>query len=273
MTSRHTTDAHRSPDSPSLRPFSAVLIDVDLVLTDFATVRAAAWKRTFDAFLKEIIPPAPARIRPFCAVEDFRLYVDGRTSLDGALAFLDARGIDVPVGAPAARPGWSSAHALVVYSDQVLDGYVRRYGVTARPGTARLVRALRAQGIAVAAVSAVRHAGDLLARAGAGGDFFAVVDPGDHKASGLPGPPSPDLLTECVHHMGIPAAHTVVLERSFLGVRAARRGRFGLTVAVDETRAMRHAAELRQAGADLVVRSPDELSDTLTALADERHAA
>ncbi|WP_053801970.1 HAD family hydrolase [Streptomyces rimosus] len=272
MKAHHATDARHSSGLP-LRPFSAALIDIDLVLTDFATVRAAAWKRTFDAFLKEIVPPEPARIRPFDAVEEFRLYVDGRTSLDGALAFLDARGIDVPVGAPAAPAGWSSAHALVARADQVLDGYVRRYGVTVRPGTVRLVRALRTRGVPVAAVSAVRHAGDLLARAEVGDVFSAVLDPGERTTPGLPGPPSPDLLVECAHHVGASPTHTAVFERSLPGVRAARRGRFGITVAVDETRAMRHAAELRQAGADLVVRLPDELSGTLTALAEGRYAA
>ncbi|WP_208853283.1 HAD family hydrolase [Streptomyces albofaciens] len=272
MKTHHTTNRRHS-SGPPLRPFSAVLIDVDLVLTDFATVRAAAWKRTFDTFLKEIVPPAPARIRPFDAAEDFRLHVDGRTSLDGALAFLDARGIDVPVGAPAAPAGWSSVHALVARADQVLEGYVRRYGVTARPGTVRLVRALRTRGIPVAAVSAVRHAGDLLDRAEAGDVFSAVLDPGKHTAPGLPGPPSPDLLVEWAHRLSVAPTRTAVLERSLPGVRAARRGRFGITVAVDESRAMRHAAELRQAGAELVARSPDELSGTLTALAEGRYAA
>lgn len=272
MKSHHATDTRHSP-GPPLRPFSAVLIDIDLVLTDFATVRAAAWKRTFDAFLKEIVPPAPSRIRPFDAVADFRRYVDGRTSLDGARAFLDVRGIDVPVGAPAAPPGWSSAHALVARADQVLGGYVRRYGVTARPGTVRLARGLRTRGIPVAAVSAARHAGDLLTLAGVGDAFSAVLDPGQHAAPGRPGPPSPDLLVECAHHVGSSPTRTAVLEQSLPGVQAARQGRFGITVAVDESRAMRHATELRQAGADLVVRSPDELSGTLSALAEGRHAA
>ena len=52
----------------------ACLFDMDGVLTETATVHAAAWKEMFDAFLKR---PSAGR-RPFDRAHDYGAYVDGK---------------------------------------------------------------------------------------------------------------------------------------------------------------------------------------------------
>lgn len=244
---------------PRLRPADAVVFDTDRVVTDTATVHAAAWKRAFDAVLREVTVPDPARIRPFHAVEDYRRYVDGKPRVEGAAAFLASRGIDLPLGGIADAPGRSSVQAIAACKDQVFASYVERYGVSVWPGTLRLVTVLRRYGIRVAAVSASRHARDILSRAKVLDLFDVVVDGRVCEQLQLAGKPAPALLWESARRLGVDRERTAVVEGTLPGVEAGLRGHFGLVVGVDRWRSRGHEFALTQAGADLVVQDPAEL--------------
>ena len=69
------------PTTPSvsdrgLRSFDAVIFDMDGVITDTASVHAAAWKDLFDAVLADMTATPTAS---FDISADYRRYVDGRT--------------------------------------------------------------------------------------------------------------------------------------------------------------------------------------------------
>src|ERR687885_564876 len=74
----------------------ACLFDLDGVITKTAVVHAAAWKQTFDDFLRA---RDGADFRPF-EDSDYDEYVDGRPRADGVRTFLASRGIRLPEGAP-----------------------------------------------------------------------------------------------------------------------------------------------------------------------------
>ncbi|CAM5587258.1 hypothetical protein STENM327S_04657 [Streptomyces tendae] len=74
----------------------ACLFDLDGVVTRTAVVHAAAWKETFDAFLRE---RDGADFRPFTD-SDYDQYVDGRPRADGVRSFLASRGVELPEGTP-----------------------------------------------------------------------------------------------------------------------------------------------------------------------------
>ena len=75
----------------------ACLFDLDGVLTRTSGLHAAAWKQTFDAFLRERAAAAgETPFIPFDAVHDYASYVDGKLRLDGARTFLASRGIELP---------------------------------------------------------------------------------------------------------------------------------------------------------------------------------
>ena len=61
----------------------ACLFDLDGVLTDTATVHAAAWKETFDAFLRRRAERTGDPFVPFDPVADYDRYVDGKPRADG----------------------------------------------------------------------------------------------------------------------------------------------------------------------------------------------
>lgn len=77
-----------------MSPVRAVVLDTDGVLLDSAALHAAAWKSAFDGCLEAWAAGTghPAQL-PFDAERECRELVDGKPRLDGALAFLTARGI------------------------------------------------------------------------------------------------------------------------------------------------------------------------------------
>jgi beta-phosphoglucomutase-like phosphatase (HAD superfamily) len=74
----------------------AVVFDTDGVLTDIASVHAAAWWRLFDEYLMR---RGSQRHEPFRAFTeaDYLRHVDGRSRYDGVTGFLAERGADVVV--------------------------------------------------------------------------------------------------------------------------------------------------------------------------------
>ncbi len=246
-------------EAPWARGVRAVVLDTDGVITDSARLHAAAWKTAFDDWLAGHPPQDPAARRPFDADADYRAHVDGRSRLDGAAAFLASRGIRPALGAPDDPPDADTVWAVAARKDRLFTARLRSGRVDAWPGTVRLLRALESAGVPRAAVSASRHARELLAGAGVLGLLPVVVDGGEAARLGLPGKPDPALFTEAARRLAVPVADTAVVEDALAGVAAGRRGGFGLVVGVDRTAGAAGSAALRAHGADLVVTDLGEL--------------
>ncbi|MER6441248.1 HAD-IA family hydrolase [Streptomyces sp. NPDC001185] len=229
-----------------LRGARAAVLDTDGVITDSARLHAAAWKTAFDAFL------GPRGERPFDPCEDYLRHVDGKSRLDGAAAFLEARRL---------RPSEAEVRAIAAHKERLFSERLRTGSVDAYPGTVRLLRALRSAGIPPAAASASRHAAELLEQAGVRDLFDALVDGGEAARLGLRGKPDPSLFLEATRRLGVPADHAAVIEDALAGVEAGRRGGFGLVVGVDRARTPATRAALLTHGADLVV---EDLAELLT---------
>ena len=78
--------------------YDAVLFDLDGVITDTASLHAAAWKQMFDDYLQRRATQRREVFRPFDIATDYRLYVDGKPRFDGVRDFLTSRGIQLPEG-------------------------------------------------------------------------------------------------------------------------------------------------------------------------------
>src|SRR5215208_2584392 len=72
--------------------YDAWLFDLDGVITDTASVHAAAWKATFDGYLKEVSEREGGPFAPFEIDPDYYRYVDGKPRYDGVDTFLRSRG-------------------------------------------------------------------------------------------------------------------------------------------------------------------------------------
>lgn len=221
--------------------YDAVVMDLDGVVTDTASLHELAWKRLFDAFLATCPLRAGEGQKPFGS-DDYRRFVDGRPRSDGVVGFLTSRGIAVPP---------EEVHALAARKDRDFQDLLRQQGVRILPGAVALLTALRRAGFRTAIVSASRNCAEVLRRAGITELFDASVDGVTASALGLPGKPHPAVYEEAARRLGTPSVRTVVVEDALPGVEAGRRGGFGLVVGVGQAG---HGLELLAHGADVVVR-------------------
>ncbi|CAM01745.1 trehalose 6-phosphatase [Saccharopolyspora erythraea NRRL 2338] len=227
----------------------AVLFDMDGVITDTASVHAAAWARLFDEYLAHLPPRAGEDHRPFSR-EDYTRHVDGKPRMAGVVDFLASRGITLPLGRPGDQHGQATAHGLAALKDHYFGQELDSAGVRVFDDAVALVRALRQAHVPTAVVSASRNCAQVLRRAGIGDLFDARVDGVLAEARGLAGKPDPATFLEAARLLDVDPAFAVVVEDSEAGVRAARTGGFALAIGVDRTG---EPQRLRQVGADVVV--------------------
>jgi beta-phosphoglucomutase family hydrolase len=231
----------------------ACLFDLDGVVTRTAVVHAAAWKETFDAFLRDY---AGEQGRPFDAVADYDEYVDGRPRADGVRAFLDSRGIRLPEGTPEDPPDAPTVHGLGNRKNVLLLERIRTGGVEAYEGTLRYLEAVRAEGLRTAIVSSSANCRDVLRSVGAEHFFDVRIDGVVAAERLLPGKPHPDTFLAAAHDLGVEASRAAVFEDALAGMDAGRAGGFGYVVGVDR---VGQADALYTHGATIVVKDLAEL--------------
>jgi beta-phosphoglucomutase family hydrolase len=234
---------------------SACLFDLDGVLTQTATVHAAAWKEMFDAFLRARAEETGEPFVPFDPVADYRAYVDGKPRYDGVRSFLASRGIELPEAAPDDSET-ETVRGLGDRKNELVREMIHRVGVTTFAGSVRYVQAAREAGLHRAVVSASENTRDVLAAAGISDLFEVRIDGVVAKEQGLRGKPAPDSFLAGARALGVPADQAAVFEDALAGVEAGRAGRFGFVVGVDRTG---QAEALRRHGADIVVSDLAEL--------------
>ena len=231
----------------------ACLFDLDGVLTQTAAVHAAAWKQTFDDFLRAYDARTGADQPPFDEGADYERYVDGRTREDGVRGFLAARKIEVPEGGPDDSPGKESVYGIGAAKQQAFLKLLDKHGPQVFPGSVSYVRAARAAGLKCAVVTSSANCTAILDAAGIPDLFDATVDGHDVAARHLNGKPAPDSYLAGAEAVGVAPEHAAVFEDALSGVEAGRAGRFGAVVGVDRIGG-EHGARLREHGATVVVK-------------------
>ncbi|GIJ65760.1 hydrolase [Virgisporangium ochraceum] len=236
----------------------ACLFDLDGVLTHTAAVHNAAWRATFDEFLKDRSDETGEPFVPFDTEADYNRYVDGRPRADGVRTFLASRGITLPEGTPEDPPGADTVNGLGNKKNELLLKTIREQGVDVFEGSVSYLRAAEAAGLRRAVVSASANARDVLRTTGLDRYIEHIVDGIVARQEGLRGKPEPDTFLAAARHLGVAPSEAVVFEDALAGVAAGRAGDFGYVVGVDR---VGQAAELSEQGADIVVRDLSELLD------------
>src|SRR3712207_5389088 len=235
----------------------ACLFDLDGVLTDTASVHAAAWKQMFDDYLRARAERLGEPFTPFDAKADYGPYVDGKPRLDGTRGFLASRGITLPDGEVTDPTDAETINGLATRKNQLVHEKIETVGVDVYPGSVRYLHAVRDAGLTTAVVSSSANAELVLEVAG----LTALID---HRVDGvvarernLPGKPAPDTFLAAAADLGVDRREAVVFEAALAGVAAGRAGGFGFVVGVDR---LGQADALRENGADVVV---TDLADLL----------
>lgn len=231
----------------------ACLFDLDGVLTDTASVHAAAWKQMFDDYLRS---RDGADFRPFDIHADYGPYVDGKPRLDGTRSFLESRDIHLPDGDADDPPDAETLWALSTRKNDLVQEKIKTVGVDVYPGSVRYLHAVKEAGLITACVSSSANAEQVLTVAGLMDLIDHRVDGVVARQRGLPGKPAPDTFLAAAADLGVAKEEAAVFEDALAGVQSGRAGGFGFVVGVDR---VGHADALREHGADVVVADLEEL--------------
>jgi beta-phosphoglucomutase family hydrolase len=229
----------------------ACLFDLDGVLTRTATVHMAAWKRTFDEFLRRRDPAAAEFTQ-----DDYNRFVDGKPRLDGVRDFLASRGISLPEGAAGDPADAETVHGVGQRKNELVLAELAEHGVEVYPGSVRYLRAAKDAGLATAVVTASANGGQVVAAGGFADLVDTRVDGVVAGERGLRGKPAPDTFLAGAQALGVAPAEAAVFEDALAGVAAGRAGEFGFVVGVDR---VGQAEQLAASGADVVVTDLEQL--------------
>jgi HAD superfamily hydrolase (TIGR01509 family) len=229
---------------------SAILFDLDGVLTPTAIVHERAWQELFDGYLQDV--PGADGYRE----SDYFDHIDGKPRFDGVRDFLASRSIVLPEGPADDDPANDTVHGLGNRKNKVFNDIVEAGGVAPYEGSVRFLEAAEALGLKVAVVSSSRNAPAVLLAAGLADHFPVVVDGVVAAAAGLPGKPSPATYEYAAQLLDLPSDECVVVEDAVSGVQAGSAGSFHAVIGVDRGAGRQ---TLLDAGATLVVDDLNEL--------------
>ena len=232
------------------------LFDLDGVLTQTAKVHAAAWKETFDDYLRERAKKTGEEFKEFDIVADYDEYVDGLPRYDGVRNFLKSRGIELPEGSPDDPPSNETICGIGNRKNEMVLKLIKEHGVQPYEGSVRYVKAARDAGLHRAVVSSSTNCKDVLIAAGIEDLFEARIDGVVAEREHLRGKPAPDTFLAGAKALGVEPAQAAVFEDALAGVQAGRAGNFGYVVGVDR---VGQADALKAHGADIVVKDLSEL--------------
>jgi len=230
------------------------LFDLDGVLTDTASVHEAAWKQTFDEFLRQRDGDGFA---PFTS-HDYDAYVDGKPRPDGVRDFLKSRGIQLDEGSPDDPPSKKTVNGVGNRKNELLLHKIHDDGVRVYEGSRRYLQAAKAQGLRRFVVSSSANTAEVLEVTGLAPLIEGRVDGNTVRDEHLKGKPAPDSFLAGARLAGADPAQAVVFEDAIAGVQAGQAGGFGYVVGVNRLDDA-HGDQLRENGASVVVKDLSEL--------------
>ncbi len=231
------------------------LFDLDGVLTDTASVHAAAWKHMFDDFLRDRDGDG---FTPFDPHDDYDSYVDGKPREDGVRDFLASRDITLPEGSPADGPEAQTVYGLGRRKNDEVQRRIATDGVKVFEGSRRYLQAAERAGLKRYVVSSSANTELVLRVTGLAQYVQGRVDGVTLAQQHIPGKPKPDSYLAGAKLAGVHPDGAAVFEDALAGVEAGRAGNFGYVVGVDR---VDQAAALTKHGADIVVTDLAQLLD------------
>jgi len=247
-----------SKNAISREKYDAVLLDLDGVITNTASIHAACWKQIFDEYLQKRAIERGEPFRAFDLASDYRLYVDGKPRFDGVRDFLKSRAIHLPEGNPDDPPEAETVMCLGNRKNAMIGKIIEDLGVQPYEGTVKFIQQLRRQGFKIAVVTSSENCLAVLRAAKLDASFDLQVDGHVIHDRHLAGKPAPDSYLMAARLLGVEPARAIVVEDAISGVEAGSNGHFGLVIGVARKG---NAEELRQHGAQLVVNDLSELVD------------
>ncbi|ORM32276.1 beta-phosphoglucomutase family hydrolase [Williamsia sp. 1135] len=233
---------------------TALLFDLDGVLTSTAVVHSQAWTQAFDSFLAGYPDITDEQRRPF-SQDDYLTYVDGRSRDDGIVSFLQSRNITLPTQGETG----ASVTAIGDAKNKLFLDLLDKDGAEAYSDAVTYLKAAQEVSLQIAVVTSSKNGEQILEATGLSPFVVARIDGKVIAERGLVGKPAPDSFLAGADALGVPPEKAVVFEDAVSGVQAGHAGGFGYVVGVDRTGGDTHAGNLRSGGADVVVTALTDL--------------
>lgn len=224
--------------------YSAVILDLDGVLTDTRNLHYEAWKQTFDEYLRNYGQG------PF-SQKEYEQYVDGKPRSQGILDFLIFRGI--PITSSELQKLGKRKNDIYLYE---LD----HQGVVVFSDALRALRRWKEKGIPLAVVSSSKNTSKILERLRIRNFFDVEMNAVIGEEMHLDGKPHADYFLEAAKRLNKNPDECIVIEDAVSGIQAGKEGKFGTVIGVARP-GQTGSKELGQAGADFVVSTLEEIFD------------
>ncbi|MDR7127857.1 alpha,alpha-trehalase [Algoriphagus sp. 4150] len=233
--------------------FTAVILDMDGVVTKTATLHAQAWKEMFDEFMEN---RQGKDFQPLVIDRDYKQYIDGIPRFEGVRRFLKSRNIAISDGQIDDSPTEETVYGLGNRKNELFRSILEKKGVHVYEDTLEMLKKWKKAKLKLAIISSSRNCRHIIESAGLTELFDARVDGETLEKENLNGKPDPDIFLKASEVLGVDAKNAIIIEDAIAGVEAGKKGRFGLVVGV-----ARHgeSKELKDAGADIVVEKLTEL--------------
>jgi HAD superfamily hydrolase (TIGR01509 family) len=224
------------PGADHFHNLAAAIFDVDGVL--LASPHERAWREALEGFAD------PDRF----TTAIYEAHVAGKPRLVGARAALDALGVP-----DAGR----QTDAYAEKKQRRLEELIHDGNVATFPDALRFVQAVLALGLPMAVASSSKNANQMMQpiRLDSGRSLLDVFSANVCGRDLRQGKPNPEIFLLAAAELRVAPADCFVIEDAPAGIEAARAGHM---TALGVAR-LGDAAELRAAGADLVVTSLDEI--------------
>jgi len=212
---------------------SACVFELDGVLVPSAELHVTAWEQTFEELVLHRRDALGEHVHPFHRSTDYARHIHGKPRLEGVRAFVESRGLTLPLGEPRDPPGAETIHGLANRKNDLLLHLLDARGVHAYDDSRRYVELVVEAGLRIAVVSASANTPRILERTGLSAHVDACVDGRTMVAKQLRKRPAPDVLVAACRELGVEPGAAAAYETTAEGVAAARVAGFGVVVAVE----------------------------------------
>jgi trehalose 6-phosphate phosphatase len=235
--------------------YKAVISDLDGVITYTAKQHALSWKMMFEYYNNKRRSEGKETFEPFSIENDYPQHIDGIPRYDGVRAFLNSRNIEIPYGSPTDSPGMETICGLGNLKNEYYLEIIESKGVEVIQENVNQIRKWKASGMKTAIISSSKNCKMILETVGLLDLFEVKIDGIDALERNIKGKPEPDLFLKAAEDLNVLPREAIVIEDALSGIRAGRRGNFGLIIAIAGKED--HPKYLK-AGADIAVESLDD---------------
>jgi beta-phosphoglucomutase family hydrolase len=211
---------------------SAIILDLDGVITDTRRLHLLAWGEVF----------------PGLTEADYLKHIDGKPRADGIRCYLASQD---------QHPNQAEINQIAAAKNKAFLNLLQHEGPVVFPDALEAITTWFKMELPMAVVSSSRNCRRVLDRAGLTHYFQTIVDGEVGAELGLPGKPAPDYFLEAARRLMLDPADCVVIEDAVAGIQSARAGGFGRVVGIGRGRG-RHSRLLIEHGATEVISALNE---------------